>query len=109
MVIRNAAGLAQFNEARMGKTTLAVGSRLFAGLNAFEPRQKHDAHTHPDQDKLYFVLEGKAEVTIGAQTDQIGAGDLAMAPAGIEHSIINVGAARLVVMVVFAPPPVAKG
>ncbi len=62
-----------------------------AGLNAFEPGQVHEPHTHCDRDKLYFVLEGR--------------GDLALAPADVVHSLANPGPGRLVVMVLMAPPP----
>ncbi|MCL4784998.1 MAG: cupin domain-containing protein, partial [Bryobacterales bacterium] len=36
------------------------------------------------------------------------AGDLALAPAGVEHSLRNDGPEKLVVLVIFAPPPPAS-
>jgi len=105
MFVKNAASLALFAPDRMGKATLAQGERLFAGLNAFEAGQEHAPHAHEGQDKLYFVLEGSGLVQIGAETELLAAGDAALAPAGVLHSIRNPGPGRLVVMAVLAPPP----
>ena len=44
-------------------------------------------------------------VQVGAETELLSAGDAALAPAGVVHSIRNPGPHRLVVMAVLAPPP----
>jgi quercetin dioxygenase-like cupin family protein len=105
MIVRNAAGSAQFNASKMGKTDLVKGAQLFAGLNCFEPGQEHAMHSHAGQDKLYVVLEGHGVVTIGEQTETITVGDIAFAADGVPHSMRNSGPGRLVVMAVLAPPP----
>ena len=92
----------------MGKATLAHGESLFAGLNSFEPGQQHALHAHEAQEKLYIVLEGSALVQIADQTEELKAGDLAFAAAGVPHAITNPGPGRLVVMAVLAPPPRAE-
>jgi quercetin dioxygenase-like cupin family protein len=89
----------------MGKSALAQGKFLFAGLNSFEPGQEHASHAHQDQDKLYLILEGSGMVQIGDRTERLSAGDAAFAPSGIVHSIRNPGPERLVVMAVLGPPP----
>src|SRR5215510_10033815 len=105
MIIRNAAALARFNAEKMGKVSLAAGDHLYAGLNCFERGQEHKAHTHGDQDKLYVVLEGSGDATVGEEKATVQTGDVILARAGITHSMRNPGPGRLVVMVVFAPPP----
>lgn len=105
MFVKNLASLARFSSARMGKTTVAQGEFLFAGLNSFEPGQEHAPHAHAGQDKLYLVLEGTGFVTVGDHEEQLSAGDAAFAPSGVLHSIRNPGPQRLVVMAVLAPPP----
>lgn len=105
MIVRAVASLAEFQPEKMGKTSVVSGESLFVGLNAFEPLQEHSAHTHAGQDKLYFVLEGTAEVRIGEQEAALSAGDAAFAPSGIVHAIRNPGPGRMVVMAVLAPPP----
>ncbi|MBI4904972.1 MAG: cupin domain-containing protein [Acidobacteria bacterium] len=105
MIIRNPAAHAQFSNEKMGKVTLAGGQFLYSGLNCFEPGQEHKAHTHTDQDKLYVVLQGSGEASVGEETSQVTQGDVIFAPAGVLHSMRNPGPGRLVVMIVFAPPP----
>jgi mannose-6-phosphate isomerase-like protein (cupin superfamily) len=89
----------------MGKTTVAQGDYLFAGLNSFEPGQQHAPHAHEGQDKLYIILEGTGMVQIGQDSELLCAGDVAFAPSGVIHSIRNPGPERLVVMAILAPPP----
>ena len=105
MFVKNVTSLARFSSVRMGKTTVAEGEFLFAGLNSFEPGQEHAPHAHEGQDKLYLVLEGAGVVTIGGQEERLAAGDAAFAASGVLHSIRNPGPDRLVVMAILAPPP----
>ena len=107
MIVRGALGRAVFRENKMGKADLVVADHLFAGLNAFEPGQRHEPHTHCDRDKLYLVLSGEGHVTIGDESGRIGPGDLALAPADVVHSLENPGPERLVVLVFMAPPPLS--
>jgi mannose-6-phosphate isomerase-like protein (cupin superfamily) len=108
VIIRDALSQARFRDDAMGKSDLFDSERLFAGLNAFEPGQEHRPHSHCDRDKIYVVLEGEGEVTIGDETSRICAGDLALAPADVVHSLRNPGPGRLVTMIVIAPPPPRK-
>lgn len=105
MIIRKAASLAQFTAAKMGKASIGAGDHLYAGLNCFEPGQEHKAHIHADQDKLYVVLEGAGEAAVGEESGPVEAGDVILARAGVMHSMRNSGSGRLVVLVVFGPPP----
>lgn len=105
MIVAAIRDKAIFNSEKMGKASLAQGEFVYAGLNAFEPGQEHAAHVHEGQDKLYYVVDGVGEVTVGDQTRSFSAGDLALAPAGTPHALRNPGPGRLVVLVVFGPPP----
>ena len=107
MFLKNVVSLAAFSTEKMTKSTLAKGDSLFAGLNAFEPGQEHALHAHAGQDKLYFVLEGSGIVQVGEETQLLSAGDAALAPSGVLHSIHNPGPGRLVVMAILAPPPLS--
>ena len=105
MILKNAVSHATFRADKMGKADLTRGDHLFAGLNAFEPGQEHAPHVHCDRDKMYVVLEGRGDVTVGEQRDRIAPGDVVMAPANVEHALRNPGPERLVVLVVMGPPP----
>lgn len=105
MIFRNAAAQAQFSLEKMGKVNLAGGEHLYTGLNCFEPGQEHKAHIHGDQDKLYVVLAGTGEATVGEEQSVVTTGDVILAKAGVMHSMRNPGPERLVVLIVFGPPP----
>jgi quercetin dioxygenase-like cupin family protein len=105
MLLRQIVLLANFSPERMGKVSLAAGEHLYAGLNCFLPGQEHAAHVHADQDKLYYVLSGGGEVTVGEETHAVSEGDLVLAPAGVAHGLKNTGAVPMVALVVFAPRP----
>ena len=105
MFVKQVSNHARFSPEKMGKTTVAQGDYLFAGLNCFEPGQEHAPHAHQGQDKLYVILEGAGIVTIGEETDHLTAGDAAFAPSGVMHSVRNPGPGRLIVMAILAPPP----
>ncbi|MBI4893039.1 MAG: cupin domain-containing protein [Acidobacteria bacterium] len=104
-MIRNISGLAEFNEAKMGKVQLAAGQHLYAGMNCFLPGQEHAAHVHPDQDKLYYILAGTALAEVDGSVTEVFAGDLVLAPAGVPHGLKNPGPEPLSVLVIFGPPP----
>jgi quercetin dioxygenase-like cupin family protein len=108
MIIDDAAALAQYRQDKMGKADLVSGSHLFAGLNAFEAGQAHEPHAHCERDKLYVVLEGQGELTVGADTRTVGPGAVALAPADVVHALRNPGPERLLVLIVMAPPPAPK-
>ena len=105
MFVPRVSSLAKFTADKMGKSTIAQGGFLLAGLNSFEPGQEHALHAHEGQDKLYLILEGSGIVQIGDETQRLSAGDAAFAPSGVVHSVRNPGPERLVVMVVLGPPP----
>jgi quercetin dioxygenase-like cupin family protein len=105
MIIRRAASLAQFSADRMGKVSLGAGEFLYAGLNCFLPGQEHKPHVHADQDKLYVVLEGAGQASVGEETSEVGPGDVVLAAAGMPHGMRNAGPDPLVVLTLFSPPP----
>jgi quercetin dioxygenase-like cupin family protein len=99
---------AEFQPAKMGKTTLFESPRLLVGLNAFEPGQSHALHAHHGMDKLYYVLDGDGHFLLEGREAPMRTGDLLVAPDGVPHGIRNSGAGRLVVLAVLAPGPAAR-
>ena len=75
MFVKRISSLAKFAPDKMGKSTIAQGDFLFAGLNSFEPGQEHAPHAHDGQDKLYLILEGSGMVQVGDRTERLSAGD----------------------------------
>jgi len=95
---------ARFDTGKPAKADLFRGDRLFAGLNCFEPGQAQPVHTHADADKFYFLVTGKARMTVGGDTREATAGDLICAPAGVPHGVTE-ALERTVMLVAIAPPP----
>ncbi len=96
---------AVYDGERMGKSTLFESERLLVGLNAFEPGQEHRLHAHPGMDKVYHVLAGSGLFLLAGREEPMAAGDLLVAPAGVQHGIRNSGAERLLVLAILAPAP----
>jgi quercetin dioxygenase-like cupin family protein len=95
---------AAFSAARAAKQDLFVGAQLFVGLNCFERGQTQEIHTHAGADKLYFLVSGKARMTVGEETRLAESGTLVWASAGIPHGVVEV-LERTVMLVAMAPPP----
>lgn len=90
---------------KMAKVALAATDRALLDLYCVAPGQSQKPHTHGDQDKIYYVLEGKGRFRVGGEEQTLEAGDATVAPAGVEHGLVNDGAAPLLVLVVVTPPP----
>lgn len=86
------------------KADLFAGQHLFVGLNCFEPGQSQKVHVHGGSDKFYLVVTGKARITVGAETREVGEGTVVWAPADMPHGV-DEALERTVMLVALAPPP----
>jgi mannose-6-phosphate isomerase-like protein (cupin superfamily) len=64
--------------------------------------------TH-DLDQVLVFVSGTGKSLIGGRERQIGAGDVAVVPAGTAHNFINTGSEPLKLFTVYAPPEHAAG
>ena len=94
-----------FADEKMTKRNVFETARFFCDVYCFEPGQVQKTHAHGDQDKLYFVLEGKGTFQVGAESRILEEGQGTMAPAGEEHGVVNHTEQRLRVLVFMAPNP----
>ena len=90
---------------KMAKVALASTERALLDLYCVAPGQAQKPHSHGGEDKIYYVLEGAGRFTLGAESERLEAGEALVAPAGVEHGLLNDGAAPLLVLVVVTPPP----
>jgi quercetin dioxygenase-like cupin family protein len=51
------------------------------------------------------VLEGQGRISVGGAEETFGPGEAVIAPAGVEHGLVNDGSAPFVLLVVVTPPP----
>ena len=78
------------------------GERIMVSMVDLEPGAQVPAHTHPHE-QMGMVLEGALTMTIGGETRDLKAGDVYLAPPGIEHSV-STGNVATRVMDIFSPP-----
>ncbi|MFB7515669.1 cupin domain-containing protein [Streptomyces sp. NPDC056144] len=64
---------------------------------ALDPQQPHA------QDEVYFVVSGRAAITVGEETTQVARGSVVYVPAGEPHKFHHISE-DLKVLVVFSPP-----
>jgi quercetin dioxygenase-like cupin family protein len=91
------------NPDKQFKSTLFESGRMLLGLNCLEPGQTQHAHTHAEQDKFYYVIEGEGQFEVGEARQAAGPGSVVWARAGVPHGVENKGTARLVLLVGIAP------
>jgi quercetin dioxygenase-like cupin family protein len=96
--------LAEFSGEKMFKADLFSSPNLFVGLNCFQRGQSQKVHVHADSDKFYVVLSGKARITVGSDTREVGAGGIVWAPADIPHGVAE-ALEPTIMLVAMAPPP----
>lgn len=101
---RHAPADATFRPDKAGKSDLFRGERLFLGLNCFEPGQSQPAHAHAGAEKFYYVVSGRARITVGEETSEVGPGAVVWAPAEVPHGV-DEALERTVLLVGIAPPP----
>jgi quercetin dioxygenase-like cupin family protein len=90
---------------KMAKIALATTSRAQIDLYCVAPGQAQKPHRHDDQDKVYYVIEGEGRFTLGGQEERLVPGEALVAPAGVDHGLLNDSAMPLLVLVMVTPPP----
>lgn len=103
------ASAAAFSDEKMAKVNLFESSRLFCDVYGLMPGQSQKPHSHAQNDKVYSVLTGRVRVDIGDEQRSLGPGEVAIAPAGVEHGVTNESDAPATLLVVMAPHPKPKG
>jgi mannose-6-phosphate isomerase-like protein (cupin superfamily) len=94
-----------FASDKMKKNNLFTTPRMFCDVYCFEPGQTQAGHSHAGSDKVYYVVDGQAQIRIGDDERMVGPGSVALAPAGLPHAVTNPGPQRLRLLVLMAPPP----
>src|SRR5437763_1546298 len=85
----------RFQADKMAKIALATTVRAQLDLYCVAPGQAQKPHSHADQDKIYYVLEGRGRFRVGPDEQLVEAGEAVVARAGVEHGLVNDGAAPL--------------
>ena len=82
-----------------------VGSRKFLiTVVDVRPGGSTPVHEHRTVESMYYVMEGRGEVTSGHERTVVGRDTAVYFPAGSAHGIRNVGRTRLRYLSCHAPP-----
>jgi mannose-6-phosphate isomerase-like protein (cupin superfamily) len=74
------------------RSTADTSGELFEATNWIEPRMPGPPiHVHPAASESYEVIEGALEVFRDGKWNSVRAGEKATVPAGVPHSVRNVG------------------
>lgn len=80
------------------------GSTGIAAVEAtFNPGKAHAFHTHPGQQEVIWVLEGRIEQWIEDRKQELGVGDVAVIGAGVVHATYNEGDVPARILAVLSP------
>jgi len=90
---------------KMARVGLSSTARTQLDLYCVAPGQAQTRHRHEGEDKVYYVVEGAGRFSVGGAEERLEAGEAVVAPAGVEHGLVNDGAELLLVLVMVAPPP----
>ena len=75
---------------------------MSVGLYALDAGE-YDRQQPHNQDEVYFVVSGRAAITVGTETTQVARGSVVYVPAGVAHKFHHISE-DLRVVVVFSPP-----
>jgi len=94
-----------FSPEKMKKVSLFDTDNFFCDVYCLEPGQFQKVHSHDGPDKVYYVLEGRAMVTVGSEERELVADEITVAPSGQDHGVVNRTNEKLVLLVFMAPKP----
>jgi quercetin dioxygenase-like cupin family protein len=100
---------ASFRPDKLSKVSLFESPRMFCDVYGLLPGQSQAPHAHAGSDKVYSVLTGRCRVVIGSESRELGPGEVAIAPAGVEHAAHNESGAPATLLVFMAPHPKFPG
>ncbi|MCB5163288.1 cupin domain-containing protein [Streptomyces bambusae] len=75
---------------------------MSVGLYALDAGQADPQQPHRE-DEVYFVVSGRASITVGEETTMVARGSVIYVPAGVPHRFHHISE-DLKVLVVFSPP-----
>lgn len=97
--------LMRFAPEKMQKINLFETKNFFCDIYCLEPGQAQKAHAHQEEDKVYFVLDGRGTFQVDEEFQDLSSGQAVFAPAGSIHGVKNESAERVTLLVFMTPNP----
>ncbi len=60
-------------------------------------------HHHLKTEEVYYIVRGSGEMTVGAETRTVAAGDAVFIPREAAHTLVNTGTAPMTILLVCGP------
>lgn len=73
------------------------------GYVTLEPRGGQVPWHNQDQEEIYFVVEGRGQMCLGAEVQELNGGEAVYIPAGVYHQLTNVGDEPLIMIYCYGP------
>lgn len=105
MQVKNIESLVRFSDEKMQKIPLFDSTKYFCDLYCLKPGQDQRVHSHPESDKIYFVLRGKGWFHIAGSERELEMGQSVVARPGEAHGVKNGSTEDLVLLVFMTPRP----
>jgi quercetin dioxygenase-like cupin family protein len=67
------------------------GEQVLMCRVTYEPGKRVTRHAHAEAEQLMAIVDGEVEMTIGAETRLLRAGDVACVNRGVEHELFSEG------------------
>ncbi|WP_129724032.1 cupin domain-containing protein [Xylanivirga thermophila] len=93
--------LVEYQQGTVISKTLAQGAPLSITLFAFDKGEEISSHSS-DGDALVYIMDGKAEITLGDQKHVLEKGQAIVMPAGIPHALMANEQFKMMLIVVFS-------
>ena len=71
---------------------LALAEHIRVGVTEYDPDTPHEPHSHPGQEEVIWVLEGRGYTETHGERQELFPGALAYIPSGLEHRTAALGA-----------------
>jgi mannose-6-phosphate isomerase-like protein (cupin superfamily) len=85
-------------------SALPVGCTDALSYHLVQIRDREQPHIHATHDLAVTLLEGKGQLYVDGQPQEMRSGDVAVVPHGTPHYFVNTDGAPAAAFVIFAPP-----
>jgi quercetin dioxygenase-like cupin family protein len=89
---------------RLVRKKMIQSELIVSEIACYEPGQFTKTHVHPNQDEIFYCVEGTGAISFTEREDvPIKPGSIVFIPKGVEHGVDTNGDSRLVIMFTKGP------
>lgn len=91
-------------DARLVRKKIFQSDIIVSEIVCYEPGQFTKTHVHPNQDEIFFCMDGRGTVTFAEQDDvPVKKGSVVFVPRGVHHGVATTEGQRLVLVFTKGP------